>query len=53
METIINSLSSNQQIINMSEYVNLYKQFKKIQNYFNAQKFLDKGDFIKNLNKLM
>ena len=27
METTINSLSSNQQIINMSEYVNLYKQF--------------------------
>ena len=53
METTINSLSSNQQIINMSEYVNLYKQFKKIQNYFNAQKFLDKDDFIKNLNKLM
>ena len=53
METTINSLSSNQQIINMSEYVNLYKQFKKIQNYFNNQKFLDKDDFIKNLNKLM
>ena len=53
METTINSLSSNQQIINMSEYVNLYKQFKKIQNYFNNKKFLDKEDFIKNLNKLM
>ena len=53
METTINSLSSNQQIINMSEYVNLYKQFKKIQNYFNNKKFLDKDDFIKNLNKLM
>ena len=37
METIINSLSSNQQIINMSEYVNI-QTIKKISKLFQRSK---------------
>lgn len=53
IEKIINQLSSNQQIINMSEYVNLYKRVKKIITYFKESKLQDKDDYTKNLNKMM
>lgn len=53
IEKIINQLSSNQQIINMSEYVNLYKRVKKIIAYFKESKLQDKEDYTKNLNKMM
>ena len=53
IEKIINQLSSNQQIINMSEYVNLYKRVKKIISYFRESKLQDKDDYTKNLNKMM
>lgn len=53
IEKIINQLSSNQQIINMSEYVNLYKRVKKIIVYFKDSKLQEKEDFVKNMNKMM
>lgn len=53
IEKIIEQLSSNQQIINMSEYVNLYKRVKKIISYFRESKLQDKDDYTKNLNKMM
>ena len=53
IEKIINEFSNNQQLINMNEYITLYKKVKNILNFFKNSKFQDKDDFIMNLTKIM
>ena len=53
IENLISKLSTNQQIINISEYVNLYGRVREIINFFNNISLSDKDDFISNMKKLM
>jgi hypothetical protein len=53
IENLIAKLSSNQQTIDMSEYVNLYNRVKKIIKFFNELPLMDKEDYINNMKKLM
>jgi hypothetical protein len=53
IENLIGKLSSNQQIINMSEYVNLHHKVKEIIKFFKDSQLMDKEDFISNMKKLM
>jgi hypothetical protein len=53
IEQLISKLSSNQQIINMSEYVNLYAKVKEIIRIFQDSPLTEKEDFISNMKKLM
>lgn len=42
-------LTTNQQIINVTEYVKVYEKITKIINYFSKSKFTEKEDYINNL----
>ena len=53
IEKIINQLSSNQQVINMSEYISIYNKVKEIYKFFEESKLQDKNDFLNKLNSLM
>ena len=53
IEYIITQLSTNQQIININEYITLYKRVKSIITFFKESKFQDKEDYIQSLIKLM
>ena len=53
IEHIITQLSTNQQIININEYITLYKRVKSIITFFKESKFQDKEDYIQSLIKLM
>ena len=53
IEKIINQLSSNQQVINMSEYISIYNKIKEIYKFFENSKLQDKNDFLNKLNNLM
>lgn len=53
IEKIINQLSSNQQVINMSEYISIYNKVKEIYKFFEESKLQDKNDFLNRLNSLM
>ena len=53
IEKIINQLSQNQQIINMSEYISIYNKIKEISKFFEESKLQDKNDYLNKLNNLM
>ena len=53
IEKIINQLSTNQQMINMSEYISIYNKVKEIYKFFEESKLQDKNDYLNKLNKLM
>jgi hypothetical protein len=53
IESLIDKLSSNQQIINISEYVNLYADVRRIIDYFRNSQLTDRLDFENNMVKLM
>ena len=53
IEKIINQLSSNQQVINLSEYISIYNKIKEIYKFFENSKLQDKNDFLNKLNNLM
>ena len=53
IEKIINQLSSNQQVINMSEYISIYTKIKEIYKFFENSKLQDKNDYLNKLNSLM
>lgn len=53
IESLIGKLSSNQQIINISEYVNLHAKVHEIIKYFQDSNLNDKKDFEANITKLM
>ena len=53
IEKIINQLSQNQQVINMSEYFSIYNRLKEIYKFFEESKLQDKNDYLNKLNNLM
>ena len=53
IEKIIHQLSNNQQVINMSEYISIYKRVKNIYKFFEESKFQDKEDYLNKLNNMM
>lgn len=53
IEQKINKLSSNQQIINVSDYVDIYTNVKKIIRYFEISNLLNSQDYISNMIILM
>ena len=53
IEKIINQLSQNQQIINMTEYISIYNKIKEISKFFEESNLQDKNDYLNKLNKLM
>jgi len=52
-ESLISKLSSNQQIINISEYVKLYQRVKEIINYFKNSNLNESSDFVEKMRQLM
>jgi hypothetical protein len=52
-ESLISKLSSNQQIINISEYVKLYQRVKDIINYFKNSNLNESSDFAEKMRQLM
>ena len=53
IEKIINQLSQNQQVINMTEYISIYNKVKEISKFFEDSKLTDKNDYLSKLNSLM
>lgn len=53
IENLIAKLSTNQQIINISEYVNLHANVREIIKFFQNSNLMDKKDFENNMIKLM
>lgn len=53
LEKKIEKLSTNQQLINMSEYVDLYNRVKKVINFFQDTQLQDKDDFVLNVRKMI
>lgn len=53
IEKIINQLSQNQQVINMTEYISIYNKVKEIYKFFEESKLQDKNDYLNKLNNLM
>ena len=53
IEKIINQLAQNQQVINMTEYISIYKKIKEISKFFEESKLQDKNDYLNKLNNLM
>ena len=53
IEKIINQLSQNQQVINMTEYISIYNKVKEIYKFFEESKLQDKIDYLNKLNNLM
>lgn len=53
IESLIGKLSSNQQIINISEYVNLHSKVKEIIKYFDESNLNEKSDFEESMERLM
>jgi hypothetical protein len=53
IESLIGKLSSNQQIINISEYVNLHTKVKEIIKYFDDSNLNEKSDFEESMERLM
>ena len=53
IEKIINQLSQNQQVINMTEYISIYNKIREIKKFFEDSKLQDKNDYLNKLNNLM
>lgn len=52
LEDTIQKLSSNQQLINISEYVNLHNRVCGVIRFFNDSYLIDKEDFVENMVNL-
>ena len=53
IEKIINQLSQNQQVINMTEYISIYNKIREIKKFFEESKLQDKNDYLNKLDNLM